>query len=80
MLYFFITEDNRYLKVGYSKNPQSRLRKLQTGSPLLLRILKVIPGSLELEAFFHRLLSPNRVHGEWFTLDEYALEIITAVN
>ena len=80
MLYFFITEDYKYLKVGYSKNPQKRLQKLQTGSPLLLKILKVIPGSYESEAFFHQLLSPSKVHGEWFTLDEHSLEIINAVN
>jgi hypothetical protein len=55
------------VKIGYTGgNPKARLRALQTGSPMYLRVWAYIDGTEELEAAFHNAFAPLRSHGEWF--------------
>lgn len=58
MIYFIVTEDYLYLKVGYSIDPPTKLKKLQTGNPVPLKLLHTIPGSRRLEEALHREFSP----------------------
>lgn len=63
------TEPPRSLKVGKSRNPERRLRSLQTGSPCPLELLYSVPGDGETEREFHAALSEYAESGEWFTKD-----------
>lgn len=55
------------VKIGYTTgNPEARLRALQTGSPVVLRVWAYADGTPELEAAFHAAFDPLRSHGEWF--------------
>lgn len=54
------------VKVGFSKDPESRLAELQIGSPLKLYIEGVWRGSKTDECEIHVLLKDSRSHGEWF--------------
>jgi len=54
------------VKVGFSTNPDARLRSLQNGSGAALSVLHVRPGTRRDEADLHKRLRPHRVHGEWF--------------
>lgn len=54
------------IKIGYSKDPEGRLKTLQTGYPDTLRILLLVPGSELTEKYFHREFELYKLNGEWF--------------
>lgn len=69
MTVYFI-EDGDAVKIGYTKdkNPDKRLRALQTANPRKLRVLGFIPGGVEVENRIHSELASYRLEGEWFEL------------
>jgi hypothetical protein len=66
VIYIIKIKGRSYVKIGYSIDPQKRLKELQTGNHQKLELLKVFDGSRELEYEFHTLFAGNRVQGEWF--------------
>ena len=72
-------------KVGISKDPERRLRALQTGHPDKLQILHItetdITRTKMLETVIHRNLKHHRQTGEWFNvaLSQLLLEIEFAI-
>jgi hypothetical protein len=59
------------VKIGFTRsNPLQRLRALQTGSPLTLRLWAYVEGSESLEAAFHSTFAELRSHGEWFFVQD----------
>ncbi|MFI1177853.1 GIY-YIG nuclease family protein [Streptomyces melanogenes] len=71
----------RIVKIGTSSAPQTRLRDLQTGSPVRLHLLWTTPGGPDLEAALHAHFSPYRVHGEWFDFgEEHPVSIVSAAT
>jgi hypothetical protein len=54
-------------KIGIAGDPAQRLRELQTGSPVILRLVGTIPGGLALERLLHRRFAAHRLHGEFFS-------------
>lgn len=74
MFLYCITDDSGYCKFGYSVNPESRVRALQTGHPsklFLLHSISVDPVRVrELERRLHEEIGLHRrVRGEWFDID-----------
>jgi len=65
-IYFIELLGSEVIKIGFSRDPESRLRQMQTSNPHELRMLKVISGGYEKEAEIHEKFSKNRVRGEWF--------------
>ena len=62
------------VKVGYSKNPEARIKTLQTGNPKLLRLLMKIKCNNDaharrLERTLHEMLKGQNVLLEWFKLN-----------
>lgn len=57
------------VKIGFSARPDLRVRRLQTGSPVELRLLCVFRGTKDDERALHALFDAQRLHGEWFKLD-----------
>jgi hypothetical protein len=56
-------------KIGFTtRNPDSRLKELQTGCPFPLQLNHVWKGSLQEELELHKALQPFRLEGEWFDL------------
>ena len=55
--------DSNRVKIGASKNPESRLRILQIGSPSPLRLIAILDVD---ERWAHDDLREYRLHGEWF--------------
>ena len=64
---YFIGASNGPVKIGTTVNLPARLKKLQTGSPMRLKVLACVDGGVELEARYHRLFAGLRVNGEWFS-------------
>jgi hypothetical protein len=54
------------LKIGYSDDPEKRLRQLTTGSPVSLRIYARMPGNQAMEREIHARFSHLKVDNEWF--------------
>lgn len=69
---YIIGSDNPPYKVGISKDPQKRLKSLQTGHPQKLRIhlLKETDSAKTklLESAIHHNMKLYRTNGEWFNL------------
>ncbi len=73
---YFIRADNGLIKIGKSNNPKERLKALQAGSPLKLRIVKTIPGGMNLEQKLHKYFDHLRQYGEWFKPNKELKEFI----
>lgn len=66
--YLVSLEGSHLVKIGASKNPESRLKFLQTGLPMDLYLLWSVPG--EYEYPLHQRFAKYRYRGEWFDLRE----------
>lgn len=64
------------IKIGYSKEPETRLKSLQTGYPDTLRILLLVPGSEKTEQYFHMKFEIYKLQGEWYKPDQVLLDYI----
>ena len=71
MIYFIEanTGVTSYVKIGFSRSPLQRLAELQTGCPILLRLMFTIFGDETTESNLHRRFSEYAVRGEWFLND-----------
>ncbi len=65
-VYFIRDAGQARVKIGYSTDPEARLRSLQTGSSGKLQIAGLIVGSMTVESLLHRDLAAFAVRGEWF--------------
>jgi predicted GIY-YIG superfamily endonuclease len=68
---YFIQRQYSHIKIGVSSNPEKRLRTLQTGSSIPLRLIATFPCESRSEAFllekyFHENYAHLQVKGEWF--------------
>lgn len=72
---YFIGNTKGAVKIGTTINLPARLKKLQTGSPIRLRVLACVDGGTTLEAQYHARFSGLRVNGEWFLGAEVRAEI-----
>jgi hypothetical protein len=74
-MYLYAIKDSHsgLIKLGYSSDPVSRLRELQTGSSSVLVLVHtelVSSDARILERELHRDINHLRVRGEWFRLSE----------
>lgn len=84
-IYIINEKDKNYCKIGYSKNPKSRLKTSQTYHPNDLNLYyteffddeKKIK---EIEKVVHHNLKHKNIKGEWFNInpEDAKLEIIHA--
>lgn len=70
-IYFIEGEITKRIKIGFSVDPDKRLKELSTGSAEELSLLAAYPGTIAIEKDIHRQLESSRIKGEWFdnTLD-----------
>jgi hypothetical protein len=54
------------VKIGWARDPEKRMKSLQTAHAEQLTLLAVIPGTRWLEQEIHRKLIFARCGGEWF--------------
>ena len=73
---YFIGCNDRYVKIGVSHSPISRLNDLQVGNPYDLTVLKTIDVSHKAEAYLHDKFSHLHHRGEWFLLNSELREYI----
>ena len=70
-LYVVQSDVSGAIKIGRSKNPEKRLKQLQTGSPYKLRLLASVRNKGLLEKSLHESLRPFKqaCKGEWFDFE-----------
>lgn len=77
-LYMVSSETSHTMKIGVTKNLDTRISGLQTGSPDTLKCyayFEINSKSLAywMESKFHAALSPWRISREWFLKNEFTL-------
>src|SRR5512147_2317648 len=63
---YFIVSDDHHIKVGWSGDPDERLKALRVATPHKLTLLEAVPGSRVDEEDLKDALQPHCVRGEWF--------------
>lgn len=76
---YVIENESGLFKVGYTNDPARRLTMLRTSSAEKLRLLGVVPATMEQEKELHRLLSPWRAAREWFRPNIALLSLIQSL-
>jgi hypothetical protein len=66
MIYFIQDTVTRAIKIGYSTNPQKRLKNLQNSNQNKLVLLYAMHGELEHEAELLQRFEKFKMEGEWF--------------
>jgi hypothetical protein len=66
MIYFIQDTVTRAIKIGYSTNPQKRLKNLQNSNQNKLVLLYAMHGELEHEAGLLQQFDKFKMEGEWF--------------
>lgn len=69
-------------KIGITKSTRARMKSLQTGSPVPLRLVHsaFVRDSAAAERLAHGLLTRFRLHGEWFECsEERAISVLNTV-
>lgn len=59
----------RYVKIGFTKDIESRLAQLQTAAPLDLTVYRTMRGCQRDERNLHARFKNSRLRGEWFMMD-----------
>lgn len=67
-VYFIRSTRTGCIKIGFSFDPNQRIRELSTSEPV--ELLGYITGGTDAERRLHDRFSADRVHGEWFTPSE----------
>ena len=75
-IYFVLAERLNAVKIGITFDVQARLKELQVGSSVQLRLLGMIPGTLQTERDFHYTYSHLWLRGEWFRLEDELADFI----
>ena len=70
-VYIMTATESKRVKIGVSKDPQSRLKQVQTGCPERVELSTAIPTlfARSIESGLHTVFADKRVSGEWFNLD-----------
>ena len=79
-VYLIFSEESGIYKVGVSKNPEKRLKQLQTGNgeKLVLKNKYESEHYNQIEKYFHSMYSPEKKVGEWFKFTlEHEMRFIT---
>lgn len=70
-VYFIACRETERCKIGFTRGDVlKRLRSLQTGAAGELKLIAMQPGTPETERALHERFAEQRLHGEWFEMNE----------
>jgi hypothetical protein len=78
MIYFIRDRGTGMVKIGYSGDPQDRVKSLETGSPKGVELLAACRGDLWHERMAQALFDHLREKGEWFRPAEELMAFVAA--
>lgn len=67
-----------YYKIGVAKNPEKRLKAIQTGCPVevVLEHYEMRDEAYKTETYLHMIFHKYKTHGEWFSGDDLSFSNI----
>lgn len=69
MSYIYVISNGNHYKIGFSKNPEKRVKQLQTGNSHKLELVYMVHFVIApiriIEKIAHRQF-PNKIFGEWY--------------
>lgn len=68
------------VKIGKAKDPEKRLKMLQTGSAVPLHLVASVAWSDLHEGMIHRRFAAHRRLGEWFEINDEISEFVQVMN
>ena len=71
-----LNKDSNHIKIGYSNNPEKRLKALQTGNSNNLEILHIMNGDIKFERLIHFKFKQYKIRNEWFEYHSNIQEFI----
>jgi hypothetical protein len=78
---YFVGGEIGPVKIGFTQQPiKERLKCIQNGSPVKLRVLATLAARRQKEGWYHRLFAASRLHGEWFERTPELLAEIERLN
>jgi len=80
-IYFLEDIENKIVKIGFSKDPETRLKTLQGSYPFPTRVLGLTYGNITRENEIHKYFETFRVRSrsEWFYLTDEVREMISVI-
>ncbi len=79
LVYFIQDTGLGNIKIGFTKDLQERLLKLQTSAAHELKVLKSLPGGRKKEYALHKQFEHLRIGGEWFKPEPELLDFISRI-
>lgn len=70
MVYFIVTEDEKFVKIGYTNNLKNRMLSIQNGNPLEIILIRTIKGGMKKEQQIHKYLNKYHYKREWFIYNQ----------
>jgi hypothetical protein len=70
---YCIGREMALVKIGFSANPDTRLKSLQVGNAQRVEVIGKIPGDFAMERHLHEQFRHLRVGGEWFRDESAAI-------
>lgn len=70
MVYLIHDVTNNSCKIGFSSNPETRLKGLKVGTLNDLKLIAVLYGNFIREKEIHKQFDHYRIRGEWFSYND----------
>lgn len=67
-VYFARVGNSLFVKIGFAKNVERRMRELQTAHAQPIKAIVAFPGDRAAEGHLHHRFRQHRARGEWFRL------------
>lgn len=64
--HLYIVQAGNAIKIGVSKNPERRIRDIQSDCPLPVKTLYIGMNEGHEEEMWHKIYAHRKLHGEWF--------------
>lgn len=77
---YFVRSYSQFIKIGTSTNVETRLKGLQTGSPIKFKIQAILDGDFKTESGLHEMFKHIRYNGEWFRYTDELKWFIRAIQ
>lgn len=66
--YVYFARMGTFVKIGHTLDVAARLKTIQTSCPGEVCLMRLVPGTVEIERGFHLRFEKYRTKGEWFAI------------